>query len=200
MFSLCKLVIVISLISYGASYGSQDNTFNDERVNSNHTISNEDYEQNFSSDLINLLTSVLLYYDEFRLPLRIAEISTIFLLNFYLLKTGNIFPRECIFILAIALLSSFVSNTSYDLKTITNNSDKNSPVIYFKLVAQEIEHVSSLLIYDYLSVKLFAGLCPICIETVRYPGCYAACKRHWYCEVCIRSWQTQSLLCPLCRQ
>ncbi|WP_368736485.1 RING finger domain-containing protein [Endozoicomonas sp. ONNA1] len=199
MYHLCKLAVFISLIFYGASYGSQDNTGYDKHESSNHRLSYEDYAQSFSSDLSNLLTALSLYYDEFRLPLRVTEIACHSLLNFYLLKLGNTFHYEYLFIAAYGTFFSLLANAVYDIRKNKNNPEDLSLFI-FRFFAQRIEHISSLYVSDYLSVKLFSGPCPICLEPVRYPIEVADCRRHWYCTACIRMWEVQSPLCPVCRQ
>ncbi|WP_373690682.1 hypothetical protein [Endozoicomonas sp. ISHI1] len=199
MFDLCRLVIFLSLLSYGASYGSQDNTGYDEHESSNRTISYEDYKQSFSTNLLNLLTFLSSHYDEFRLPLRVTEIAVVCLSHFYLLKLGNTLHDEYNFIFLSGILLSGVANISYDLRINLHNYESLTLFI-FKLIAQRTEHASSLLITEYLAVKLFSGLCPICLEPMRYPIAVAACKRHWYCKACIRMWEVQSPLCAVCRQ
>ncbi len=195
MLYLGRLVIFILLISCGTSYGSQDNTYDDEYKNPNHTISYEDYKQSLSTGLLNLLTFLSSHYDEFRLPLRLTEITSQCLLNFCLLKLSSTFHHEYLFV----YLLSAVVNFSYDLRTNQHNYEDLSLFI-FTLIAQRMEHALSLFITYYLSVKLFSGICPICLEQMStFINC-AGCRRHWYCSACLRTWEAQSLLCPVCRQ
>lgn len=187
------------MLSYGVSYSSQDNMYDDEYVNSNYTTSYEDYEQSISTELLNLLSFLSSYYDEFRLPLRAIEMATQCFLNFYLLKLGNTFHDKYLAIFNYGFLLSFIANTSYDIR-INRRNHEHPALLLFRLIAQRIEHISSLFVADYLSTKLFSGVCPICLDLMRYPINFAGCRRHWYCTACLRKWQAQSLLCPVCRQ
>ncbi|WP_448218665.1 RING finger domain-containing protein [Endozoicomonas sp. 2B-B] len=173
--------------------------YDDKSINSNYTTSYEDYEQSISTELLNLLTFLSSYYDNFRLPLRATEIATLWLSNFYLLKPGNSFHDEYLVIISFGLLLSFIANTSYDIR-IYHRNDEHPSLLLFRLTAQRIEHISSLFVSDYLSTKLFSGICPICLDLTRYPIVSAGCRRHWFCDACLSIWQAQSRLCPVCRQ
>ncbi|WP_422138832.1 RING finger domain-containing protein [Endozoicomonas sp. ALC020] len=199
MLYLCKLVIFVLLISCGTSYGSEDNTYNDEYVNSDLTISHKDYEQSFLRDLLNLLTSLSLYYDEIRLPLRLVESTSASFLIYHLLKSGNVFRQELAFAFSISLISCFYFNFIYDLIAFFS-SDENLPLAFCSLVARVTEHALSARITDYLAVKLFGGLCSICMDPIRSPIAAGECLKHFYCAACIHAWTTQSPLCPVCRQ
>ncbi|WP_368736486.1 RING finger domain-containing protein [Endozoicomonas sp. ONNA1] len=192
MLYLCKSVIFTLLISCSVSYGSQDDA-------SNHTISYEDYEKSFSKDLINLLTSLSLYYDGLRLPLRLVEIASVSFVNFHLLKPGNVFRQDFITVFSTSLIFCFYSNFTYDLVAFIKSNESLS-LAFCSLVARVTEHVLSARISDYLTVKFFAGLCPICMDPIRYPVAAGACLRHFYCASCLQIWKAHSPLCPVCRQ
>ncbi|WP_410493877.1 RING finger domain-containing protein [Endozoicomonas sp. 8E] len=194
-----NLVIFISMLSYGVSYGSHESIYDDKSINSNHTISYEDYKQSVPTDLLNLLTLLSSHYDEFRLPLRATEITVQCLSNFYLLKLGNTFRHEYLVIASFGFLLSFIANTSYDIRIYHRNHEHPS-LLLLRLIAQRTEHISSLFVSDYLLTKLFSGICPICLDLMRYPIDFAGCRRHWFCDACLSTWQAQSLLCPVCRQ
>lgn len=199
MLHLYKSVIFILLISYGASYGSQDNTYNDEQVNSNQTISYKDYEGSFSSNLLNLLSTLSLYYDGFRLPLRATEIAAIIFFDLYLFKMRKVPPKTCRMIFSYSLSSSHLANGIYDMRMNIKNHGI-SLLSLNRLIAQTIEHIISLTIVERLLVILFTEPCPICLESLRLPVQFATCARHLFCAVCIGQWRAHSPFCPVCRQ
>ncbi len=199
MLCLYKSVIFILLISYGASYGSQDNTYNDEHVNSNQTISYKDYEGSFSSNLLNLLSTLSLYYDGFRLPLRATEIAAVVFFDLYIFKMRRATTETCRMIFSYSLASSHLANGIYDTRMNVKNHGI-SLLSLAKFIAQRIEHIMSLAIAEHLLVILFTEPCPICLESLRFPVQFATCARHLFCAACIGQWRAHSPFCPVCRQ
>lgn len=192
---LRKLVIVILLIFCAASYGSQVNT-HDEYICSNHTASYEDYGQVFYTGLLDLLTYLSLYYDEFRLRLRVSEMAAVALVNFYISKTGNAHNSKCITILSMGVISSFLYNTACDI-SVYLKSDESSLLAISRFIAKRAEHKLFLEVFHCLTRQLFPGLCLICLGPMKDPA-VAACAKHWFCEACITEWAKQSTLCSLC--
>lgn len=154
MLYLSKSVMFILLISYGASYWSQDNTYNDEHVNSNQIISYKDYKQSVLSILSNLLSTPSLYYDGVRLPLRAVEIASFALFDSYLLRTGREPPHLCNEILLYGILSSFFLHALYDIRMIRKNHG-TSLLFLPRFIAQTTEHIIFVVIVERVSVTLF---------------------------------------------
>lgn len=168
----------------------------DEYVSSDHATSYEDYVQFFYTGLFDLLAYLSLYYDEFRLRLRVSEIATVALVNFYRSKTGNAHNAKCIAIFLMGLVSSFLYNFACDVSAYFK-SDESSLLAISRLIAKRAEHKLFLEAADYLAGQIFTGLCLICLEPFKNPA-LAACAKHFYCQACINEWAKQSPLCPVC--
>ncbi len=210
MLYLCKSVMFILLISYGASYGSQDNTYNDEYLNPNQTISYEDHEQSASSNLLNFLSGLLIYYDGVRLPLRAVEIVCL-LFNIHLFEIGREPPRNIYTeILSFIFGSSFLFHIIYDISMNIKNHGRSLLLFLPRFIAQTTEHITFVVIVAascsfclkplIFLVKIHTESCPICLEPLRFPFRYARCRRHLFCADCLNQWLAHSPFCPVCRQ
>lgn len=146
MLYLCKSAMFILLISYGASYGSHDNTYNDEYVSSNQTISYEHYKKSVLTILSNLLSAPFSYYGGVRLSLRAVEIVSFFSFDFYLFEIGREPHRNiCTKILSYSFGSSFFLHAIYDIRMNIKNHGR-SLLFLPRFIVQTTEHITFIVI------------------------------------------------------